>query len=82
MAATTTPTNSIGRSSLLGNLGGRIKQGRYYTPGNDPEDKSRESHTRLGDLWTTLLAAAGQSHKNFGIPRNGVPYKPVEELLT
>ncbi len=64
---------------LLGNLGGRLKQGRYYAPGNDPQDE--KGQVRVGDVWSTLLAAASQPHKDFGIPRNGVRYEPIEELL-
>lgn len=66
---------------LVGNLGGRIKSGRYFATGNDNDDKNTQTHTRLGDLWTTLLAAAGQPHKGFGAPKNGVPHKPIEALL-
>ena len=66
---------------LLGNLGGKLKQGRYYAPGNDPKDTKGESHVRVGDVWTTLLAAAGRSDDKIGIPRNGIAYKPIEALL-
>lgn len=66
---------------LLGNLGGRLQQGIYYAPGNDPADKTQKSHVRVGDVWSTLLAASGQNHKGFGIPKNKVPYQPIESLL-
>ena len=52
---------------LLGNLGGRLKQGRYYAPGNSNEKKD-DTQVRLGDVWSTLLAAAGQPHDHFGMP--------------
>ena len=64
---------------VLGDLGGRLKPRRYYAPGNDAQDKS--GHVRLGDLWTTLLAAAGQRYEEFGIPVNGVPHRPIDALL-
>ena len=63
----------------IGNLGGRLTQGRYYAPGNDP--KNPNNAVRTGDLWSTLLAAAGQPHRTFGRPKNGVAYQPVESLL-
>jgi len=66
---------------ILGNLGGRLATGRYFAPGNDPDDKSEEGFTRLGDVWSTLLAAAGQPFEDFGIPRNGVQHRPIESLL-
>jgi hypothetical protein len=67
---------------LLGDLGGRLAKGRYFAPGNDAKiDRSKSEYTRLGDVWATLLAAAGQPHKDFGIPVNGVPHKPIESLL-
>ena len=66
---------------ILGNLGGRLASGHYFAPGNDPADKLGESHVRLGDLWSTMLAAAGQPHAGFGIPRNGVAHRPIESLL-
>ncbi|MDB4653220.1 hypothetical protein OAE39_03000, partial [Akkermansiaceae bacterium] len=66
---------------ILGNLGGRLQSGRYFAPGNDPDDKLGKTHTRLGDVWTTFLAAADQPYKDFGIPRNGIPYRPIESLL-
>ncbi len=67
---------------LLGDLGGRLARRRYFAPGNDEKiDRSKPGYTRLGDVWATLLAAAGQPHKNFGIPINGVPHAPIESLL-
>ena len=66
---------------LMGDLGGRLKAGRYFAPGNDPEDKQGMTHTRLGDLWATLLAAANQPHKGFGAPKNGMAHQPIESLL-
>lgn len=66
---------------LLGDLSGRLRKGRYYAPGNDLKDKAGKSHIRLGDLWATLLAAAGQPYKAFGQPRNGIVHKPIEPLL-
>ncbi|MFN3168768.1 MAG: DUF1552 domain-containing protein [Phycisphaeraceae bacterium] len=66
---------------LLGDLGGRLKSGRYFAPGNDNADKHATGHTRLGDLWATLLAAAGQPYKGFGVPKSGVPHTPIEALL-
>lgn len=67
--------------AILGNLGGRLTQGRYFAPGNDHSDKSEGKHVRLGDVWSTLLAATGEGYKNFGQPRNGVPHTPIESLL-
>lgn len=66
---------------ILGDLGGKLQSGRYFAPGNDPDDKPGKTHTRLGELWSTLLAAAGQPYKDFGIPRNGVPHRPIASLL-
>lgn len=65
---------------MLGNLGGRLQSQRYFAPGNDPKDKDGKEYVRLGDVWATLLAAAGQSYKEFGRPRNGVAHKPIESL--
>lgn len=66
---------------VLGDLGGRLATGRYFAPGNDPEDHTKKSYTRLGDVWATLLAAARQPYKDFGQPTNGVSHKPIEPLL-
>ena len=66
---------------LLGDLGGRLKSGRYFAPGNGKVDRGKPGYTRLGDLWATLLAAAGQPYKSFGIPVNGQPHRPIEALL-
>jgi hypothetical protein len=38
-------------------------------------------YTRLVDVWSTLLAAAGQPYRDFGIPLNGEPHRPIENLL-
>ena len=67
--------------AILGDLGGRLARGRYFAPGNDHEDKSGKTHTRLGDVWATLLAASGQPFREFGQPRNGVPHSPIDSLL-
>ncbi len=66
---------------ILGDLSGRLAKRRYFAPDNEQSDRSQPGYTRLGDVWTTLLAAAGQPHKNFGIPANGVPHQPIESLL-
>ncbi len=67
---------------LLGDLGGRLAKRRYYSPGNAKQpDRSQPGYIRLGDVWATLLAGAGQTYKSFGIPLNGVPHKPIESLL-
>ena len=66
---------------ILGDLGGRLASGRYFAPGNDPEDKSEKGFTRLGDVWSTLLAARGLPFREFGIPRNGMAHRPIESLL-
>jgi hypothetical protein len=66
---------------ILGDLGGRLAKGRYFAPGNEQKDRSKPGYTRLGDVWATLLAAAGQPHKNFGIPVNGELHKPIASLL-
>ena len=66
---------------LLGDLGGRLASGRYFCPGNEHTDRSKPDYTRLGDLWATLLAAAGQSYEGFGAPLNGIPHAPIEALL-
>ena len=66
---------------LIGNLGGQLKQGRYYSPGNDPKDKKGETYVRVGDVWSTLLTAAGRSQDKVGVPRNGIAYQPIESLL-
>jgi hypothetical protein len=68
--------------AILGNLGGRLAQGRYFAPGNDHADQTELKHVRLGDVWSTLLAASGQPHADFGQPRNGIPHKPIESLLS
>ncbi|QDU92798.1 DUF1552 domain-containing protein [Lignipirellula cremea] len=66
---------------LLGDLGGRLATGRYFAPGNEQTDRSQPGYTRLGDVWATLLAAAGQPYQDFGIPINGLPHRPIESLL-
>lgn len=67
---------------LLGNLGGRLKRNRYFAPGNAAKiDRAKSDYTRLGDLWATLLAAAGQPFESFGIPLNGLPHRPIRSLL-
>ena len=69
---------------LLGNLGGRLARRRYFAPQPQEEkqrDRSKPGYTRLGDVWATLLAAAGEPHKDFGIPLNGVPHTPIESLM-
>jgi len=67
---------------MLGDLGGRLARRRYYAPGNDEKvDRSKPGYTRLGDVWATLLAAAGQPYTEFGIPVNGIPHQPIEPLL-
>ena len=66
---------------LLGDLGGRLARNRYFAPGDEVADRGQPSYTRLGDVWATLLAAAGQPHPGFGIPVNGVPHQPIESLL-
>ena len=66
---------------LLGDLGGRLATRRYFAPGNEQTDRSQPGYVRLGDLWATLLAAAGQPYKKFGIPVNSVPHSPIESLL-
>jgi hypothetical protein len=66
---------------VLGDLGGRLNVSRYFAPGNDREDKAERGFVRLGDVWSTLLAAAGQPFKEFGIPRNGEAHRPIESLL-
>ena len=68
---------------LLGDLAGRLRRRRYFAPGNDEKvDRAKSEYTRLGDLWATLLAAAGQPHEEFGIPVNGQPHQPIRSLLT
>jgi hypothetical protein len=44
--------------------------------------RPEQNHVRLGDVWSTLLAATGQSYADFGQPRNGIPHKPIESLLS
>ena len=67
---------------LLGNLGGRLKSRRYFAPGNDEKlDRAKSEYTRLGDLWATLLTAAGQPCEQFGIPVNGIAHQPLASLL-
>lgn len=66
---------------LLGDLGGRLARGRYYAPGNEQTDRSQPGYTRLGDVWATLLAAVGESPKDFGMPVNGQPHQPIASLL-
>ena len=66
---------------ILGDLGGRLKSGRYFAPGNQRDNKDEKGFTRLGDVWSTLLAAAGQPFEAFGIPRNGEPHRPIGSLL-
>jgi hypothetical protein len=66
---------------ILGDLGGRLARRRYYAPGDEQVDRSKPGYTRLGDVWATLLAAAGQPYKEFGIPLNGEPHRPIEAML-
>ena len=66
---------------LLGDLGGRLARRRYFCPGNEQSDRSKPGYTRLGDVWATLLAAAGRPFQSFGIPVNGEPHRPIESLL-
>jgi hypothetical protein len=66
---------------ILGDLDGRLARRRYYAPGNEQTDRSKPGYTRLGDVWATLLATAGQPYKDFGNPVNGVPHQPIESLL-
>ncbi len=66
---------------LLGDLGGRLAKHRYFAPGNDQPDRSKSGYVRLGDIWSTLLAAAGQQYQDFGMPINGTAHRPVESLL-
>ncbi len=67
---------------LLGDLAGRLKRGRYFAPGNPEKiDRAKDKYTRLGDVWATLLAAAGQPHESFGIPVNGMAHEPIGALL-
>lgn len=71
---------------LMGNLGGkgrgRLATNRYFAPGDERVDRSKPGYTRLGDVWATLLAAAGQPHETFGRPVNGVKHQPIGSLLT
>ena len=68
---------------ILGDLGGRLARGRYFSPGNPEKlDRGKPGYTRLGDVWATLLAAAGRPYKGFGLPVNGVAHRPIEPLLT
>lgn len=49
---------------LLGNLGGKIKAGRYLDfPGHGGKD-----HKHIGNLYTTLLHAIGDHRETFGQP--------------
>ena len=66
---------------LLGDLGGRLKRRRYFAPGNGKVERSKPGYTRLGDVWATLLEAAGQQSNDFGIPINGEAHKPIASLL-
>ena len=68
---------------ILGDLGGRLAKRRYFAPGNEEKiDRAKSEYTRLGDVWATLLEAAGQPHKDFGIPVNGIAHAPIEALLS
>ena len=64
---------------ILGNLGGRLATNHYYAPGNS--ERGKKEQVRLGDLWSTFLAAAGQPYKDFGRPKFGGPFQPIEELI-
>lgn len=69
---------------LLGDLGGRLARRRYFAPEKLQKgqgDRSKPGYTRLGDVWATLLAAAGAPVEGFGIPANGVAHTPIEPLL-
>jgi hypothetical protein len=67
---------------IMGDMGGRLAPRRYFAPGNgDHPDRAKADYTRLGDVWATLLAAAGQPHSAFGLPVNGIPYRPIASLL-
>jgi hypothetical protein len=67
--------------AILGDLGGRLARGRYFSPGNAHSDKVGLGRVRLGDVWSTLLAAAGEAYKEFGQPKNGVLHKPIDALI-
>ena len=55
---------------------------RYFAPGNGEKvDRTKSDYTRLGDVWATLLAAAGNPFEKFGIPLNGQTHRPIESLL-
>lgn len=67
---------------LLGNLGGKIKAGRYLElPGH-----GAKGHKHIGNLYTTLLNASGDNREFFGRPdpilgRDVDQRGPVAELL-
>ncbi len=67
---------------LLGNMAGRLRTQRYFAPGNEQTDRAKPGYTRLGDVWATLLAAAGLPFKEFGIPTNKVAHQPIQSLLS
>ena len=68
---------------LLGNMGGAIKAGRYLEmPGH-----GAKQHKHIGNLYTTLLHAAGDKRETFGQPDpilgKDVDQKgPITELLS
>ncbi len=67
---------------LVGDLGGKLKAGRYLElPGHGAKD-----HKHIGNLYTTLLNAAGDKRETFGQPDpllgKDVDQKgPIAELL-
>ena len=67
---------------ILGTLGGRLRSGRYYAPGNGNPEQNADNLVRLGDVWATLLEASGQPYRDFGQPRNGVAHRPIRALLS
>lgn len=67
---------------VIGNLGGRLKSGRYleYPYWGNP------GHRELGNLYTTLLHAAGDKRDYFGVPDPNLKGEsrgdgPLAELL-
>lgn len=66
---------------MLGDLGGRIKSGHYHAFANEPTNDKTAPSARLGDLWATLLNAAGLEDQPFGVPRNGIAHQPLGQVL-
>ena len=66
---------------LLGNLGGKLKSGRYV----DYPAYGYPGHRTTANMFVTLLQLAGSNRESFGVPDPGLEdfdqHGPLAELL-